>query len=101
MAVPRLDKTQIPVSNRSKQNNAVSAVVYKPVVMSLKRACDWPTPIWGYPLLIGLGKRGNRLNRAIRDLVRSASQEIFICTPYFNLPSSLARDISGLLQNAK
>ncbi|WP_417616805.1 CDP-diacylglycerol--serine O-phosphatidyltransferase [Oceanisphaera sp.] len=48
--------------------------------------------------LAGLGKLGNRLNRAIRTTVRSAQQRLFICTPYFNLPKSLAKDIRGLLK---
>lgn len=48
--------------------------------------------------LAGLGKIGNRLNRAIRSTLRSAQQQLFICTPYFNLPKPLAKDIRGLLK---
>ncbi|MBM7456191.1 CDP-diacylglycerol--serine O-phosphatidyltransferase [Oceanisphaera litoralis] len=48
--------------------------------------------------LAGLGKLGNRLNRAIRNLLRSPRETLFICTPYFNLPKPLARDIRGLLK---
>ncbi|GGB43715.1 CDP-diacylglycerol--serine O-phosphatidyltransferase [Oceanisphaera marina] len=48
--------------------------------------------------LAGLGKLGNRLNRTIRTTVRSARQQLFICTPYFNLPKPLAKDIRGLLK---
>ena len=47
---------------------------------------------------MGLGKRDNRLNRAIRDLVRSAEREVFICTPYFNPPKELAKDMAQLLR---
>ena len=43
-------KPRSPVSNRSKQNNAVSAVVYKPVADVPERAQLAPTPIsGGYP----------------------------------------------------
>ncbi|MGY3926938.1 CDP-diacylglycerol--serine O-phosphatidyltransferase [Aeromonas simiae] len=51
--------------------------------------------------LVGLGKRNNQLNRMIRNLVRSCEREIFICTPYFNLPKELARDIEGLLRHGR
>ncbi len=34
----------------------------------------------------------------MRDLIRSAEREIFICTPYFNPPRVLSRDIDGLLK---
>ena len=47
--------------------------------------------------LVGLGKLGNRLNRSIRDLLRSAKQEVFICTPYFNPPKAIVKDIQLLL----
>ena len=48
--------------------------------------------------LAGLGKFGNRLNRAIRHLLRGTREKLFICTPYFNLPKPLARDIQALLK---
>ena len=44
-----------------------------------------------------MGKLGNRLNRSIRDLLRSAKQEVFICTPYFNPPKAIVKDIQLLL----
>ncbi|MGO4999919.1 CDP-diacylglycerol--serine O-phosphatidyltransferase [Oceanisphaera sp. W20_SRM_FM3] len=48
--------------------------------------------------LAGLGKRGNRLNRMIRTVLRSSEQQLFICTPYFNLPKPLAKDVRTLLK---
>lgn len=51
--------------------------------------------------LVGLGKRNNQLNRMIRNLVRGCEREIFICTPYFNLPKELAKDIEGLLRHGR
>jgi len=46
----------------------------------------------------GLGPRGNKLNRLVRDLVNAAERHLFICTPYFNLPRSLARDIRQFMR---
>lgn len=51
--------------------------------------------------LAGLGKYGNRLNRAIRTLVRGTKEKLFVCTPYFNLPKSLARDIRSQLKKGR
>ena len=48
--------------------------------------------------IAGLGKRGNQLNRVIRTLLRSSEQQVFICTPYFNLPKPLAKDVRTLLK---
>lgn len=50
-----------------------------------------------FPLL-GLGRQGNQLNRTIVRLLKSAEQEAFICTPYFNLPSQLTQTIGRLLK---
>lgn len=43
--------------------------------------------------LVGIGKRRNRLNQRINQLIALAKDEIFICTPYFNFPKSLAKQI--------
>lgn len=48
--------------------------------------------------LVGLGNRANQLNKTILAMLRSCRQEIFICTPYFNLPSSLKRVIGAKLR---
>jgi CDP-diacylglycerol--serine O-phosphatidyltransferase len=97
VAVPRLDKTQIPGIKQIKAEQRRFRRRLQAGRYEFEESVIGPRQFGVTPLL-GLGKRGNRLNHAIRDLVRSASQEIFICTPYFNPPSSLARDISGLLQ---
>ena len=52
----------------------------------------------GVTPLVGLGKRRNRLNRAIRNLLRGAERDVFICTPYFNPPKDVARDLAKLLR---
>ncbi|WP_104403437.1 CDP-diacylglycerol--serine O-phosphatidyltransferase [Vibrio penaeicida] len=48
--------------------------------------------------LVGVGKRRNRLNQSINHLVALAKDEVFICTPYFNFPKSLARQIKKALK---
>ncbi|MBD1557474.1 CDP-diacylglycerol--serine O-phosphatidyltransferase [Vibrio sp. S9_S30] len=48
--------------------------------------------------LVGVGKRRNRLNQSINHLVAIAQDEVFICTPYFNFPKSLAKQISKALK---
>lgn len=48
--------------------------------------------------LCGLGARQNKLNKTIRKLLQSAEKEILIFTPYFNLPTTIDRDISALLK---
>jgi CDP-diacylglycerol--serine O-phosphatidyltransferase len=96
-AIPRLDKNPIPNIKQIKSEQRRFRRRLQAGGYEFEESVIGPRQ-FGVTPLIGLGKRGNKLNRVIRDLVRSASQEIFICTPYFNPPSSLARDISGLLQ---
>ncbi|PJC85721.1 phosphatidylserine synthase [Vibrio sp. HA2012] len=48
--------------------------------------------------LVGIGKRRNRLNQRINQLIAAASDEIFICTPYFNFPKSVAKEIKKALR---
>lgn len=42
---------------------------------------------------VGYGARGNRLNKAIRQLVQNSQSSLLLFTPYFNLPQALARDV--------
>lgn len=48
----------------------------------------------------GLG-RNNSLNRTIHHLINITQQKIIFCTPYFNLPNILVRDIIRLLRKGK
>ena len=48
--------------------------------------------------LVGIGSRRNRLNQHINQLIASAKDEIFICTPYFNFPKSVAKEIRKALK---
>lgn len=97
IAVPRLDETEIPAikyirneQRRFKKRLMVGRYEFEESVIGARQ--------FGLTPLVGLGKRGNKLNKTIRDLVRTAEKEIFVCTPYFNPPRSLARDLEGLLQ---
>ncbi|UTH74944.1 CDP-diacylglycerol--serine O-phosphatidyltransferase [Chromobacterium sp. IIBBL 290-4] len=47
--------------------------------------------------IVGIGK-GNRLNRAILDVIASAQHKLFICTPYFNFPRSVVLEINRALR---
>ncbi len=48
--------------------------------------------------LVGLGKRRNRLNQYIVQLIAQAQDEIFICTPYFNFPNSIAKEVKKAIK---
>lgn len=50
--------------------------------------------------LVGLGKT-SLLNKTIFHLMPCAEQKLTICTPYFNLPAVLVRNIIQLLRNGK
>ncbi|QXO17190.1 MULTISPECIES: CDP-diacylglycerol--serine O-phosphatidyltransferase [Vibrio] len=47
----------------------------------------------GVTPLVGIGKRRNRLNQYIVQLIAQAKEEIFICTPYFNFPRGVAKEV--------
>ena len=49
-------------------------------------------------MFVGCGRRGNQLNRVIRDLVRGSRESLVIFTPYFNLPKPLLRDLDAALK---
>lgn len=50
--------------------------------------------------LVGLGK-SSLLNKTIFHLMPCAEQKLTICTPYFNLPAVLVRNIIQLLRDGK
>ncbi|MEI8632458.1 CDP-diacylglycerol--serine O-phosphatidyltransferase [Vibrio sp. PP-XX7] len=52
----------------------------------------------GVTPLVGVGKRGNNLNRHINHLVSLAQEELFICTPYFNFPKTIASQVKQALK---
>lgn len=50
--------------------------------------------------LVGLGKP-SILNKTVHHLMASADQKLTLCTPYFNLPALLVRNIIYLLRQGK
>ncbi|WED26580.1 CDP-diacylglycerol--serine O-phosphatidyltransferase [Vibrio sp. DW001] len=48
--------------------------------------------------LVGIGKRRNRLNLRVNQLIASAKEEVLICTPYFNFPKSVAKEVKKALR---
>ncbi len=47
--------------------------------------------------VLGMGRRGNRLNKIIIDMIRTAQSDITLYTPYFNFPSALKRELKKAL----
>lgn len=48
--------------------------------------------------MVGVGKKRNKLNQGINQLLAKAKDEIFICTPYFNFPRSVAKEVKKALR---
>ncbi|MCG7489675.1 CDP-diacylglycerol--serine O-phosphatidyltransferase [Vibrio sp. Of14-4] len=48
--------------------------------------------------LVGVGKKRNKLNQTVNQLLAQAKEEIFICTPYFNFPRSVAREVKKAIR---
>ncbi|OLQ86173.1 phosphatidylserine synthase [Vibrio panuliri] len=48
--------------------------------------------------IVGVGKKRNKLNQSINNLLAMAQDEIFICTPYFNFPRSVAKQIKRAIK---
>ena len=87
----QLDKRQL--RHRAKQQKALlrrSRYKYTPETLGQGQVAVTP--------LVGLGTRGNMLNRQIRDLLRMAEQRLVIFTPYFNLPNSLKVELKRALK---
>jgi CDP-diacylglycerol--serine O-phosphatidyltransferase len=52
----------------------------------------------GLTPLVGLGKRNNELNHYICALIGSAKNRLIICTPYFNFPRIVAREVQRAIK---
>lgn len=48
--------------------------------------------------LVGIGRNRNKLNHNINKLLSVAKDEIIICTPYFNFPRSVAKEVAKALK---
>lgn len=51
--------------------------------------------------VVGLGRKKNKLNKVIIDLVTQSQESLFICTPYFNPPYILSRALVRHLKMGK
>ncbi len=96
-AVQQLNQDHVPhrkdlkvAIRRFRKTMRHAAYTFAPSVMDEKTI--------GLTPVCGIGSRRNRLNKVIRDLIRSTERELFLCTPYFNLPGAVARDIFQLLK---
>lgn len=78
---------------RLKRNLAVSSYQFKNAPVAHDGVAVTP--------LVGLGFRGNNLNKTIRSMIRSCQQSLVMLTPYFNLPAVLARDVRRLLKRGR
>ena len=47
---------------------------------------------------VGYGRRRNKLNQTVRQLVQNSRTEILMFTPYFNLPAVLSKDVIKALK---
>ncbi|MGD8172498.1 CDP-diacylglycerol--serine O-phosphatidyltransferase [Vibrio sp. TRT 21S02] len=48
--------------------------------------------------IVGLGRKRNRLNQGIAQLIALAKDEVFICTPYFNFPKPVAKEVKKAIK---
>ncbi len=48
--------------------------------------------------LVGIGRRHNALNQRITDLLASSQKEIVLCTPYFNFPKVVLREVKRAIK---
>ena len=48
--------------------------------------------------IFGMGRKNNKLNETILNLIKSTTSKLTIYTPYFNLPSRISKEIVLLLK---
>jgi len=48
--------------------------------------------------LVGVGRRNNLLNKQILALLANAKEEIILCTPYFNFPKPILREVKRAIK---
>lgn len=97
-AVQRLDQLQIP----STQSLRADIRQFREQLKKDNYHIEHGVPIDTQPNLamtpiVGIGNH-NRLNRYICQLIASAKTEIWICTPYFNFPAHITKEINRALK---
>ncbi|MGM3175632.1 CDP-diacylglycerol--serine O-phosphatidyltransferase [Dickeya lacustris] len=98
-AVQRLDNPHRPktveIKNAIRQfRHALRTTTYLPPDLGNNNHQLTVTP------LVGLGKQ-SPLNQTIHHLMYCTEQRLVMCTPYFNLPALLVRNVIRLLRNGK
>ncbi|MBD9642011.1 MULTISPECIES: CDP-diacylglycerol--serine O-phosphatidyltransferase [Pantoea] len=97
-AVNRLDKTERPsspeIKNETRQFRQELRSFNYQFTGNADNDCLAVTP------LVGLGKR-SLLNKTIFHLMPCAERKLTLCTPYFNLPAILVRNLIHLLRQGK
>ncbi len=98
-AVPRLDIAPVPKLTSFK-------AAHRQLVRRLKRfnfkgGEENPSQALNVRLLLGLGPRGNQLNRAIKTLFTNTRRELVLYTPYFNFPTPLLRALRKTLRQGR
>ncbi|MBR7747575.1 CDP-diacylglycerol--serine O-phosphatidyltransferase [Undibacterium baiyunense] len=97
-AVRRLDQASLPATReigseiRQLREQLKSAVYELPSKLTVGTAQQLTVTN-----LVGLGKN-NFLNRQICNLLAAAKSEICICTPYFNFPIAITREVNRALK---
>ncbi len=97
---PLLNQDILPSQMQQKRNVVALKSLLKKSSYQLTTAMNTNSlkaPITIQPL-IGYGRRGNKLNRTVRNLVQNAQSHLTLFTPYFNLPPVLARDVIKALK---
>lgn len=99
---PLLNKTQLPSQSQQKRNiialkSKLKKLNYQVVSNGHQHSSMVEQPVSILPS-IGYGRRKNILNSHIRQTVKNTQHTLTIFTPYFNLPSVLARDVVKALK---
>jgi CDP-diacylglycerol--serine O-phosphatidyltransferase len=100
-AVHRLDKAEIPAT-RSIRNDIrrfreqLKKARYQFNEKFVGQYSETPPALSVTPL-VGVGKN-NPLNKAICQLLAASKTQIIICTPYFNFPRAVTREVNRALK---
>lgn len=96
-AVHNLSETNLPSTKEIKSSIrkfriALSKSSYKVKAEPIEEAHVAVTP------LVGVGRRNNILNKQILALLANAKEEIILCTPYFNFPKPILREVKRAIK---
>ena len=94
----RLNRQPIPLAKSMKRQIRHSIFELRRSDYLVPQSSGDEAPLHITPIL-GFGRRGNRLNKAIIDIIRSAKKEVVLYTPYFNLPSALRKALIKAMQH--